>query len=251
MNDGQLGLVAMIVDTFSQPMDAWHNKYSDVVDAAMLEAFGDFLKLHHSLSSAYLDKTRFETALERILNQLGRRAKRPTSQTNRGHDITIDGEKWSLKTQGDKKIKEDMLFISKYMELGGGNWGSNDIADIDGLRNQFLRHLDGYDRIFQLRYFHRHATNRTESHKYELVEIPKTLMSEARIGTLTWAKRSKTTPRCAYCDVTESNGETKYRLYFDGGGERKLQIKNLHKSHCVVHASWEFSTATPSSSDDS
>jgi type II restriction enzyme len=29
-------------------------------------------------------------------------------------------------------------------------------------------------------------------------------------------------------------------LYFDGGGERKLQIKHLLKSHCAVIATWEF-----------
>lgn len=35
----------------------------------------------------------------------------------------------------------------------------------------------------------------------------------------------------------------KYALYFDGGTERKLQIKSLRKSLCVVHASWEFESA--------
>lgn len=249
MNEGQLGLVSAIVDTFSQKIDTWRNPASDVVDARLLRAFGDFLKLHHSLSVAYLDKTRFEAALERILKALGRSVTRPESRTHRGHDITVDGERWSLKTHGDAGIKRDFLFISKFMELGGGNWGNADLADVAGLRDQFLRHLHGYDRIFQLRYFQEGAD--PEAHSYEFVEIPKTLLLKARAGALSWAERSKTNPRCAYCTVSDIAGNVKLRLYFDGGGERKLQIKDLPKSLCVVHASWKFATTNPTASSAS
>lgn len=252
MSEGQLGLVSVIVDTFSQEITAKRNSKSDVVDDAVLVAFGDFLKLHHSLSSAYLDKTRFEVAVERILRALGRKAQRPTSRTNRGHDITVDGSRWSLKTHGDSGIKKDTLFISKFMELGGGEWGNSDLRDIDGLRDQFLHHLGGYDRIFQLRYFHKAEPGASfETHVYELVEIPKALMLEAKGGSLAWSDRSRTNPRCAYCTVTDESGATKVRLYFDGGGERKLQIKDLPKSLCIVHAAWEFATPIPTTSDAS
>lgn len=249
MNEGQLGLVSVIVDTFSQKIDAKRNPASDVVDANFLEAFGDFLKLHHSLSVAYLDKTRFEVALERILKALKRKAERPRSRTHRGHDITVDGQRWSLKTHGDSSIKPDSLFISKFMELGGGNWGNTDLSDVAGLRDQFLRHLQGYDRIFQLRYFY--SDGPPETHLYELAEIPKALLLEARKGALSWAEQSKTNPRCAYCTICDKAGKVKLRLYFDGGGERKLQIKNLPKSLCVVHASWEFAIPTPATSSAS
>lgn len=251
MNEGQLGLVSMIVDTFAQTITSNRNPSSDVVDAAVLEAFGDLLKLHHSLSAAYLDKTRFEVALERILKKLGRKVERPASRTNRGHDITVNGARWSLKTHGDSGIKTDSLFISKFMELGGGRWGDTDLADLAGLRDQFLHHLEGYDRIFQLRYFRRAAPGNAETHTYELVEIPKALMLEARTGSLSWAERSRTNPRCGYCAVADANGATKFRLYFDGGGERKLQIKDLRKAACIVHAKWEFTTTLPATSDAS
>lgn len=251
MNDGQISLVSMIVDTFSQPITSSRNPSSDVVDAAVLEAFGDLLKLHHSLSAAYLDKTRFEVALERILTKLGRRSQRAASRTNRGHDITVNGQRWSLKTHGDSAIKADYLFISKFMELGGGRWGRTSLADLAGLRDQFLRHLEGYDRIFQLRYFRKAASGNDETHTYELVEIPKALMLEARTGSLSWAERSRTNPRCGYCSVADAKGSIKFRLYFDGGGERKLQIKNLRKASCIVHAKWEFTTTLPATLDAS
>ena len=51
---------------------------------------------------------------------------------------------------------------------------------------------------------------------------------------------SKQFPKPGYCDVINENGEMKFQLYFDGGTERKLQIKNLLKTHCIVHAVWEF-----------
>ena len=42
--------------------------------------------------------------------------------------------------------------------------------------------------------------------------------------------------------MKESRGEMKYQLYFDGGTERKLQIKNLRKDLCTVHATWVFAS---------
>ena len=51
---------------------------------------------------------------------------------------------------------------------------------------------------------------------------------------------SKQFPKPGYCYVRDKNGEEMYQLYFDGGSERKLQVKNLLKKHCVVHATWEF-----------
>ena len=250
MSEGQLSLLETIVGTFDAPIFAERHQQSDVVDEAFLEAFGDFLKLHHTLSTSYLDKTRFEAAIERILRGLGRSAVRPRSRTHRGHDIDVDGVRWSVKTHGDKTIKPNAIFISKFMELGGGKWGRTNLADIRGLLDQFLRHLEGYDRIFQLRYFLTLDADESAGwHKYELVEIPKILLLESTSGVLQWSKRSKTNPRCAYCTVRDQQGEIKFRLYFDGGGERKLQIKDLQKRHCVVHASWRFASSGLASGD--
>ena len=35
----------------------------------------------------------------------------------------------------------------------------------------------------------------------------------------------------------------KFSLYFDGGTERKLQIKHLRKDLCKIHATWIFGSA--------
>ena len=136
LSAGQLALLESIVDTFTQPITSHRVPSSDVVSQEFLAAFGDILKLHHSLSDDYLDKYRFEAVMQRVYRALGRDAIRP-SRCNPGHDLTVDGVKWSLKTQGDSQIKRDVLHISKFMELGKGKWENE--SDLLGLRDQIGR----------------------------------------------------------------------------------------------------------------
>ena len=97
---------------------------------------------------------------------------------NPGHDATVDGVQLSLKTQADKNIKENILWISKFMELGKGDWG-DDTNDLEGLRGQFLNHLDSYEKILSLR-----AVRKAPHWKYELVEIPINVLKLANGGEL-------------------------------------------------------------------
>lgn len=241
LSKGQLALLSSVVSTFEQEIETTRLPDSDVVSDEFLSAFGDMLKLHHSLSDDYLDKHRFEAVMERIYKALDQDASRP-GMNNPGHDITVDGVAWSLKTQGDKSIKKDRLHISKFMELGKGLWGDQE-EHLYALRDVFLTHMTSYSRIFQLRYFKVNDGGDslfTTSHFYELVEIPKVLLQEAKDGTFEMMFKSKQNPKPGYCTVKDESGAIKYQLYFDGGGERKLQIKNLRKDLCTVHATWAF-----------
>jgi len=120
------------------------------------------------------------------------------------------------------------------MELGKGQWSDNP-ADIEGLRQQFFAHMKSYDRILCLR-----ALEKGPRWKYELVEIPKELLALARSGRLEMKINSRQSPKPGYCYVYAQDGRKLFDLYFDGGTERKLQIKNLRKDQCRVHAVWEF-----------
>lgn len=238
LSSGQLALLDSIIDTFKQPIQAWRHESSDVVNAEFLTAFGDVLKLHHTMSDDYMDKHRFEAAVERVYRAIGRVAER-AGKNNPGHDITVDDVAWSLKTQGDSKIKRDSLHISKFMELGKGKW--RDESDLPGLRDRFIHHMTAYARIFQLRYFSLDTSNLTPAdHFYELVEIPKALLMEAQNGSFVMNHTSRQTPKPGYCTVNDSSEQVKFRLYFDGGTERKLQIQGLRKDLCIVHATWKF-----------
>ena len=74
---------------------------------------------------------------------------------------------------------------------------------------------------------------------YELMEIPKSLLEEAQYGIYEIMKNSKQTPKPGYCRVYDSE-RLKFALYFDGGTERKLQIKHIDREFCIFHANWSF-----------
>jgi type II restriction enzyme len=75
---------------------------------------------------------------------------------------------------------------------------------------------------------------------YELVEIPKSLLLEGKNAQLVIQTRSRQNPKPGYGFVYDVEGKIKFALYFDGGTERKLQIKKIRKDLCVVHATWRF-----------
>jgi type II restriction enzyme len=232
----QLDFIENIITQFRRPFLVLNrNKDFDLVDEQVLHDFGDVLRIHHCLSVEALSKDRFEYALERTLKLCGKSAELAKSKTNHGHDITINGVPFSLKTQADKGIKENEIHISKFMELGKGHW-KDSVEDLAGLREQFLKHMTAYERIITLR-----CLIKGEKHfKYELVEIPKGLLQEAKDGKLTISKNSKQDPKPGHCTVTDEHGKVKFQLYFDGGSERKLQINHLRKELCTILAQWEF-----------
>lgn len=233
LTNGQLFWLDKVVDVFECPHE-FKIHSSDLFDAEVLENFGDALRIHHAFSIEPFSKDKFEYVLEQILKMSGRSADL-ASKGNRGHDITINGLRVSLKTQADNNLKRDKIWISKFMELGRGQWTDNP-EDLKGLLSLFLEHMAGYDRILSLR-----TLQKSPDWEYELIEIPKSLLETAKFGTLDMKLESRQLPKPGYCHVFDASGNMTFQLYFDGGGERKLQIKNLLKSSCSVHASWKFS----------
>ncbi len=229
---GQLHWIQRVVTIYAADHKFTLND-SDLFDEITLQNFGDAMRVHHSFSSEPFSKDKFEYVLVNVLNLSGHKAEL-APKGNPGHDATVDGVQLSLKTQADKNIKEDSLWISKFMELGKGNWGDNP-ADLEGLRGQFLSHMESYKKILSLR-----AIQKAPHWKYELVEIPISILKLADGGELEMKLDSKQFPKPGYCYVRNERGDIIYSLYFDGGGERKLQIKNLSKDYCQVHAEWEF-----------
>ncbi len=233
LSDYRLELVDTIVDVFQQPKDFSVSPQTDIFDSAIVDDFGDILRLHHCFSREPFSKDKFEYALESVLRIAGIPADlAPRGQ--RGFDITIARQRVSLKTEAAASIRINAIHISKFMELGGGEWGDNP-KDLIGLRDQFLKALSTFDRIFMLRTLKKGKPDFV----YELVEIPITLLQEARNGVLKMKLDSSQFPKPGYCYVGKGQ-KPKYCLYFDGGGERKLQIKKLQKTNCILHASWSF-----------
>lgn len=207
---------------------------TDILDQDAADDFADALKVHHVFSSQPFTKDRFEYLLNDVLNRSGRTSSLAT-RGNRGHDIVIGGSRFSLKTQADKGISENEIWISKFMEMGKGEW-TDKPEQLPGLRDHFLQHMAQYDRILSLRCIHKQTP-----WKYELVEIPKSLLEKAQNGTFKMMTTSKQIPKPGYCYVTDvKTGESLFSLYFDGGRESKLQVVDLKKKVCSVHFVVEF-----------
>ena len=233
LSESQVTAVENIISQFERPFQFDRNPQSDLVSDCVLRELGDTLRIHHCFSAQAFTKDKFEYALERVFNFCGTAAIL-SPRGNPGADIAIAGIPFSLKTQADAGIKQGFIHISKFMELGRGDW-SDKPEQLVGLRDRFLHHMEGYQRILTLRYF------RTEQHhEYELVEIPKALLLEAEHGTLAMMSGSRQLPKPGTCSVTDANGKLKFQLYFDGGTERKLQVRHIDKNLCIVHGEWKF-----------
>lgn len=233
LSGSQQAWVQGVINQFQLPSHYERDPTSDFVSDEVLERVGDALRIHHAFSRQALSKDRFEYALERALRLCGIDAKLADSRTNRGHDMTVNGSRVSLKTQADASIRRDQIHVSKWMELGRGEWR------LDLLRDLFIEHMTGYDRIFTFRRLD-HGPARYE---YELVEIPKPLMLEAQGAVLEVQEASRQNPKPGYGYIRDDVGVLKFSMYFDGGSERKLQIRGLQKSLCITHANWAFDSA--------
>lgn len=196
----------------------------------------DFVRIHHALSDEPFTKDKFEYALDRTSKINGATSELP-GRTNPGHDIMINGVRISLKTQADNSIKIDSIHISKFMELGKGKWESE--SDFKSFRDLFIAHMSDYERIITFRCLSNPEERLAGYWKYEMVEIPKTLFLKAKNGTFEMKHDSKQYPKPGYCYVKE-NGEDLFQLYFDGGGERKMQVKSIQKKHCNVICTFSF-----------
>lgn len=233
----RLNIIDKIVSVFDQPIICNSPTNSSLISVQALNDFGDILRIHHCFSREPFSKDKFEYAIEAVLKSDGLNAVL-ADRGKRGFDLLLNGEKFSLKTEASKNIKISTIHISKFMELGGGEW-SNNPDDLKGLRSQFLKNLKNIDRVLILRALKKDAPN----YVYELVEIPKSMLLKSSKGKLEMKTKSKQNPKPGYCYVVEKN-KTLFDLYFDGGGERKLQIKKINKELCIVHAIWKFTLPT-------
>lgn len=245
--------IMRLLDAMALGVETTANPSSDIATADFVDAFGDYIESHHAGSTRALSKENFEYAMVASFNACDIPASKTESNTLAGQDIDVDGVAWSLKSEAAKNIKLDRIHISKFMELGQGAWATED--DLEALRARMFDHLDRYDRIFTLRCIERGRDNaNNDTFTYELVEIPKSLFMRSQGVEIKFATGSKQTPVPASCFVPVDSrlpadgrkhlNNTLLELYFDGGTERKLQIRKIKKDQCIVHATWKI-TVTP------
>ncbi|MCX8520352.1 MAG: hypothetical protein ORN28_02305, partial [Rhodoferax sp.] len=162
LTPAQQAWIKSVIRVFGTSCEFIRSPDSDLVSDAVLAHLGDRLLSHHAGSRQALSKDRFEFSFESALNVSGIPAELVKSRTNRGHDMTVHDYRISLKTEAAANLRDEYIHVSKWMELGRGEW------ELSHLRDLFLEHLQCYDRIFTLRRLKNEGVNV----RYELVEIP-------------------------------------------------------------------------------
>ena len=102
LTDGQIGWIETVVEQFHKPASFQRSADSDLINACVLQDFWDALRIHHYFSKEAFTKDKFEYAFERVLN-LCEIPATLAPRGNPGHDITIRGVPFSLKTQANAR----------------------------------------------------------------------------------------------------------------------------------------------------
>lgn len=240
LRPSQLRRVEELTDAMLEGAEYDIGRDTDFVSETFAQEFGDILRAHHLGSDQPLSKDKFEYATVRAFLEVGVPASKTAGGTYPGQDITVDGIPWSLKSEAARNIRRDKIHISKFMELGKGAWFTED--DLIALRERMFDHLTKYDRIITLRCFNESSLGSgVRTYTYELVEIPKSLFERSADFPIEFKTNSRQNPVPASCYVLDRFGNVEMELYFDGGTERKLQIRSILKSSCIVHGTWTFS----------
>ena len=91
---------------------SFRDNTSDIVSDSFLYKFENLLRMHHCFSTESFTKDKFEYAMMAVSNSCGSLAEL-ASKGNAGHDLLIKDQKFSLKTQADRNIHNDFIYISK------------------------------------------------------------------------------------------------------------------------------------------
>jgi len=230
----QADLLRAIAAGFQTEIHAQRDRASDLISEHALRTIADHLLLHRTI---YSDKNpikgeAFEFLLTKAVSDPDHQIDYADSRTNPAWDLRLGDVRLSLKTEASKTIKDHIIHISKWMELGKGEW------NLEDLLQQFITNINMCDRFLILRFFG-NKTNNPKS-KYELVEIPKEVLLGAQKCKPETIESSNQTPKPGRGIVYDHDGNEAFHLYFDGGTERKLQLKNLRKDLCRIHAVWQI-----------
>ncbi len=238
----QIELLSEVAQTMLRQVEETINPASDFVTARFAANFRNRLLIHHATNEAKLSKKAFEYAFKGACEADGKAGLITISDTFSGVDVTIDGIRFSLKTEAWKGIRADKLAISKFTEA---RWIQQFFTLEDLAREAARRipdHLSQYDRIVVLRARDVSATRLL----YELVEIPRAVLGS--VAALTAADFTARTAQGSSSARATFDGRPAFTLRLDGS-DGKITIAGLQMAFCIRHASWIIPTVAPAPED--
>lgn len=240
----QVELLTEVAAVMLRRVEEIINPISNLVTPRFAANFRNRLLIHHATNEAKLTKKAFEYAFKGASEADGKTGFITQSDTFSGFDVTIDGIRFSLKTEASKDIKADQITISKFTEA---RWIQQQTTLNELAREAASRipaHLNNYDRILVLRA--RELSN--VRLQYEIVEIPRDLLH--RVAAFAAADFSPRTAQGGSSAKVMVNGKPAFTLRLDGS-DGKITIAGLQIAFCVRHASWIIPTVTPAPEEKS
>ncbi len=235
LDSAQLEMLGEMAEALRQPCEVRVDPHSDLASSEFSDYFLNRLKIHHATSEEKFKKASFEYAFIAAARYAGFSASKTRSQTFQGADATVDGVRWSLKTEASAKISKFSIVVSKFSEA---RWIRDCETPGDFAREclpRFLAHLGEYDRIATLRAF---SVGR-ERVRYELIEIPKSLLTS--VASLTEYDFTPRTRNGGSSALVRDESGIAFKLVLDGSVE-KVTLSRLPVQRCWTHASWTVPT---------
>ncbi len=150
------------------------------------------------------------------------------AQTNRntpGHDIVVDEERISLKTETGRSTKPGRIAITKLCTTEREPWEAGVLIE------RTIDHLSRYDRMIMLR-----AIWSENNVHYQLVDIPLELLRLIRQAELSHVGRRRGR-RSLGGDISIGD-EVVFHVHYDGA-DGKCQIRNLSLDQCSMLRAWD------------
>lgn len=268
LDEQACAVLADIVDAVRRECRVAISDDSGLVVDAFAQNLLTRLKVHHATAGEKFKKTPFEYAFARANEAVGRAVvvSDRTNPTFAGHDVTVNGVRFSLKTEAEKRLSTPAaarsgisragIKVSKFMEMrairsfaGPGQVVGTGVAAV-------LRHLGGYDRILALRGYDVQAP--FTGVRYDLYELPVGLLRE-RVGVVGMGDVSRTKPQQKTggpasdtvswkVEVDDGRGKRLCELVFDGSVE-KVTLRNLALDYCRLLAHWVIKADVPDESE--
>jgi hypothetical protein len=248
----QLGLVNHMARAMAEgEVEIVRSDSTDIVDEPFADTFANFLLLHHAIYGGALNKESFEYVFTVANEASGRKATRNRLRGSNTHDLTVDGVRWSLKTEAGSTTSPNRLYIAKWMEARFIRECTNP-AECAAAMRRIVDHMDGYERIIALQAIMNKERTRT---LYRLVEVPREQV--VRLGTLSHEHFQKpgsrrsygaNLPRSGVDDVVTKAEDRVLRVLLDSSAEKVRMW--FEADACKVHASWALDHAPEPQSDD-
>ena len=242
LSDPQVDVVERVVDAVLTDVTSEILPKSWLVNPRWEEAFLTRLRAHHALNPEPLSTLLFEAAFNSACTTAGWSVTPADSATNRFFDTRIQMKKTShclsLKTTSAKNLSPTKLHISKLTEAA---W-IQDVRTQKARRDKIVELMDDYQAqtsaLMMLRCFRDEVEDLL---KYELIEIPTSILSSAK--TLTSAQAQHST-----IPLPPGPGPYVVKIRIDRS-DAKITLTGIPIGSCKVHGRWEIPNLSGVTSD--